>query len=107
MEEKKKAMEKKMYVNKTSNAKQENKQALTYEQLNDVCQQLFQQNQQLREKVSELGNIAMFKRLDYLFKVVELADTFKDSDFINSCIDEIKEALTVKEEDTNNTDTKE
>lgn len=104
MEEKKKAMEKKMYVEKTpKDDKQKEKTPLTYEQLNNVCQQLFQQNQQLREKVAELGNMAMFKRLDYLFKVVELSSTFKDSDFINSCMDEIKDALTVKEEaeDTN------
>lgn len=103
MEEKKKAMEKKMNVN-TSNASKDNqgegRKPLTYEQLNNVCQQLFQQNQKLKADVTELSNVAMFKRLDYLFKVVELASTFKDGDFLNSCMDEIKDALTVKEEDT-------
>ena len=48
----------------------------------------------------------MFKRLDYLFKVVELANTFKDPDFVNSCMDELKEALTVNEEDTKDVETK-
>lgn len=72
---------------------------LTYEQLNEACNQLFQQNQQLRGKLNELNTFNAFKRLDYLFKVVELADTIKDSDFINQCIDEIKEAIVVKEEE--------
>lgn len=109
MEEKKKAMERKMHV-VTSKDKQDtkqNKQPLTYEQLNDVCQQLFQQNQQLRERISELDNVTMFKRIDYLFKVVEFASTFKDPDFVNSCMDELKEALTVNEENTKDTETKE
>lgn len=108
MEEKKKAKEMKMYADKTpKDDTQKEKAALTYEQLNNVCQQLFQQNQQLRERVTELGNVAMFKRLDYLFKAVELSATFKDVDFINACMDEIKEALTVKEEETEDNNTKE
>jgi DNA-binding transcriptional MerR regulator len=105
MEEKKKAKEMKMYADKApKDDTQKEKTPLTYEQLNNVCQQLFQQNQQLREKIAELGNVAMYKRLDYLFKAVELSSTFKDADFVNSCMDEIKDALTVKEEDN---DTKE
>lgn len=111
MEEKKKAMERKMNVAKSAKeskeqAKENTKQPLTYEQLNNVCQQLFQQNQKLKADVTELSNVAMFKRLDYLFKVVEFSSTFKDSDFVNSCMDEIKEALTVKEEDTEDNDKK-
>lgn len=104
MEEKKKAKEIKMNANANAEAPKERK--LSYEQLNDVCQQLFQQNQQLRTRVTELDNVMMFKRLDYLFKAVELASTFKDSDFINSCMDEIKEALTVKEEKSENNNIK-
>lgn len=80
-------------VRKTARTKKEGQQKLSYEELNNVCAQLFQQNQYLTKKVSELGNTNMFKRLDYLFKVVELASAFKDADFINNCIDEIKEAM--------------
>lgn len=69
-------------------------QKLTYEQLNNVCNQLFQQNQQLRKKLEETGSALSLKRLDYLFKVIENVSVFGDGDFINSCVDEIKEALT-------------
>lgn len=100
--EEKKAKEIKMNGAKTTSEKA--KQKLTYEQLNDVCNQLFQQNQQLRKELQEMNAVNMFKRLDYLFKVVELSTTFKDADFVNSCMDEIKEALTVP---TDNADTKE
>lgn len=86
--------EKKAKVVKLGN-KEGNK--LTYEQLNDACNQLFQQNQQLYRHLKEIDMANMFKRLDYLFKVVENANTFKDSDFLNSCMDEIKEALTIPE----------
>ena len=78
------------------------KQKLTYEQHNDVCNQLFQQNQELRKSLQEMNAVNVFKRLDYLFKVVELASTFKDSDFINSCMDEIKEALTIPADNKEN-----
>lgn len=74
------------------------RQKLTYEQLNEACSQLFQQNQYLAKQLREANLVNNFKRLDYLFKVVELADTFKDADFVGSCIDEIKETIIIKEE---------
>lgn len=76
---------------------------LTYEQLNDTCNQLLQQNQQLYRQLKEVDMANMFKRLDYLFKVVENANTFKDGDFLNSCMDEIKEALTIPREEATST----
>lgn len=76
----------------------EKEEKLTYEQLNDACQQLFQQNQQLARQLREANLTNMFRRLDYLFEVVRLADTIKDADFVNSCIDEIKDAIVVKED---------
>lgn len=77
----------------------EEAQKLTYEQLNEACNQLFHQNQQLRGKLNEINTFNAFKRLDYLFKVVEFADTIKDAEFINSCIEEIKEAMVTKDEE--------
>lgn len=83
--------------NKETKAK-DNKQPLSYEQLNNICSQLYQENQKLVQQLNQLNMANMFKRLDYLFKVVEFADTIKDVDFINSCIAEIKDSMTIKEE---------
>lgn len=90
MEEKKKSMK----IEKGGEEKQEK---LTYEQLNDACQQLFQQNQQLVKQLREANLENMFRRLDYLFEVVRLSGTIKDADFVNGCIDEIKEAIVIKD----------
>jgi hypothetical protein len=96
-------MEKKnvtMNVTKNDNAKEGK---LTYEQLNNACAELYQQNQKLIMEIRQLNQANMFKRLDYLFKVVENSNNFKP-DFVVSCTEEIEEAMTVAEEpeETNN-----
>ena len=48
-----------------------NSEKLSYEQLENVAHQLSEQNRQLYAKLQELQVDNMFKRLDYLFKVVE------------------------------------
>lgn len=96
MEEQKKTKVVNMVANKT-----EEKKKLTYEQLNDACNQLWQQNKQLVMKNRELEQIALNKRLDYLFKVVEAGDKF-NSDFVVSCASEIEEALTIPHETNEN-----
>lgn len=80
----------------------EEQKKLTYEQLNDACNQLWQQNRQLIKKTNELEQFAMNKRLDYLFKVLEQSKEFS-SDFIINCVNEIEEAMTIPQntEDTN------
>lgn len=90
-----------MEEKKTKQTKDGKDQKLTYEQLNEACSQLFQQNQYLTKQVRELSAYNAFKRLDYLFKVLELADVFNDAGFVGSCIDELKQALTMKEESDN------
>ena len=70
------------------------KQKLTYEQLNDACNQLWQQNKQLVMKNKELEQFALNKRLDYLFKVLEFSDKFH-SDFVVECAGEIESAMTI------------
>ena len=42
---------------------------LTYEQLNDACNQLWQQNKQLVLKNKELEQFIINKRFDYLFNL--------------------------------------
>lgn len=86
-------MEKKMAI--TEDQPQMEEQKLTYEQLNDACSQLYQQNQYLQNQLKQANLTNMFKRLDYLFKVLECEKVIKDSEFINNCVEEIKDALTV------------
>lgn len=85
--------ENKTKVVSMNNGKKEEKK-LTYEQLNDACNQLWQQNKQLATRTRELEQFAMNKRLDYLFKVLEYSNKFS-SDFIVSCTNEIEEAMTI------------
>lgn len=79
-------------VNMNKEGKSEKKK-LTYEQLNDACNQLWQQNRQLAKRNQELEQFAMNKRLDYLFKVVEFSKMFS-SDFVVNCTSEIEEVMT-------------
>ena len=69
------------------------KKELSYEELKSVAGQLSQQNQQLNMMLQQANMTNMFKRMDYLFKVLELKDCF-DSEFVITCSDEIKELMT-------------
>lgn len=79
------------------NDKKGDHQKLSYEQLNDVCNQLWQQNKQYYKRYRELEQILQNKRLDYLFKILEYQAMF-DSDFVLSCQKEIQEAMTIPQE---------
>lgn len=70
----------------------------TYEELNNYCTQLFNQNKELvaRMRQMEMGNL--FKRLDYLFCVLQNKSCF-NADFILQCTEEIMNALSVPEEE--------
>lgn len=102
--EEKKVNETKTVEMKAVKGGAQKEQKLTYEQLNEACNQLFQQNQQLRKQVNELNSFNAFKRLDYLFKVVEHSSAFNDAEFTSYCIDEIKDAMIIK--DAEDTETK-
>ena len=71
---------------------------MSYEQLENVAHQLSEQNRQLFVKLQELNMANMFKRLDYLFKVVENGHMFKQ-DFFEKCIAEIENLMTVPEQE--------
>lgn len=89
MEEQKKA--KTISINGDS---KEVNQKLTYEQLNEACNQLFQQNKQLTARLREVEQFLGNKRMDYLFKVIEFSTLFH-SDFVVNCVDEIEEAMKI------------
>lgn len=70
---------------------------MSYEQLENIAHQLSEQAKQLYMKLQATNMSNMFKRLDYLFKVVENGHMFKQ-DFLEKCIAEIEEIMTVPEE---------
>lgn len=69
---------------------------MSYEQLENVAHQLSNQVQQLHAKLYEANVNNIFKRLDYLFKVVENAHAFNEA-FVTKCLTEIEELMTVPE----------
>ena len=72
---------------------------LSYDQLKEVAAQLQHENQQLRSTLVRVDYSNTFKRLDYLFKVLDNYVHF-DDDFVASCIKEIQDMMTIKEEST-------
>ena len=76
----------------------ERPEKMSYEQLENIAHQLSEQAKQLYMKLQAANMGNMFKRLDYLFKVVENGHMFQQ-DFFEKCIAEIEELLTVPEED--------
>ncbi len=71
---------------------------MSYEQLENIAHQLSEQNRQLFAKLQEQNMANIFKRLDYLFKVVENGHIFKQ-DFLEKCIAEIESLMTVPEQE--------
>ena len=89
--------QKKKVVKMQPATKDERPEKLSYEQLENVAHQLSEQTKQLYMKLQAANMSNMFKRLDYLFKVVENGHMFKQ-DFLEKCITEIEELMTVPEE---------
>ena len=63
------------------------KKKLSYEDLENLCHQLSDQGQKLYRQLQEANMTNVFKRLDYLFAVVDNRDAFPE-DFTKKCIDE-------------------
>lgn len=84
---------------------EKNQKKLSYEELENVAKELSQQNQQLNMMIQKSNMSNAFRRLDYLFKVLECKDCF-NPDFIVTCSDEIVNIMTIPEEgDVENTET--
>ena len=102
--------------NKTVNmagkeVKKEETKKISYEDLQKAAGQLYQQNQQLiakckqyEEQMQRLNNVEV--RLHYLFEVLDKGSYF-DDDFIEVCVNEVKEIMTIKEEPEENKEEKE
>lgn len=89
-EQKKKVVEMKPQVQRP--------EKMSYEQLENVAHQLSEQNRQLFAKLQELNMANMFKRLDYLFKVIENGHMFKQ-DFLEKCVAEIESIITIPKQE--------
>lgn len=85
-----------MEENKETTQAPEQPKQLSYEQLKNVAGQLQQQNMQLRKALQEANFSNMFKRLDYLFKVMEYPHMFSD-EFVQKCAVEIESLITIPE----------
>lgn len=69
---------------------------LSYEELSQIAHQLSEQTRKLYAELQKANMTNIFRRLDYLFKVVENADKFS-SEFLLSCVEEIEKTITLPE----------
>lgn len=83
----------------TSAVKEEAKSPskMSYEQLENIAHQLSEQSQVLARKLQEANMTNAFKRLDYLFKVVENKEVFNSS-FLADCLIEIESSISIPED---------
>lgn len=95
-------MEKKLEL-KASNASAPKK--LSYSELENVChqlsaqsQQLNTQNQQLRMALNEANLSNLYKRLDYLFEVINRDNSYLSVDFKKQCAEEIETLMATPEQ---------
>lgn len=77
---------------------------LTYEQLENACQQLSVQNQQLlnqraqfTEALRQANLTNLYKRLDYLFNVIEKDNKYLSDEFKTQCAKEIETLMATPE----------
>lgn len=85
--------------------KNERPEKMSYEQLENVAHQLSEQNRQLYMKLQSANMTNLFKRLDYLFKVIENSDKF-NKEFGNKCLTEIESSMTIPEEESKEEESK-
>lgn len=76
---------------------------LSYEQLENVAHQLSEQNKQLYARLQEANMVNIFKRMEYLFKVIENGQAFSN-EFVNKCVSEIEDLMTIPESEENKTE---
>ena len=81
---------------------------LTYEELENACHQLSEQARKMYMQLQEANQFNFFKRLDYLFKVLENATMFS-AEFVTKCSAEVEETMALptgedKDGETENTE---
>lgn len=81
-----------------TNKKQNSLEDLSKEQLIELVGKLEISNGQMFNSLRQQDIANTFRRLDFLYKTVELSKEIKDAEFINYCINEIKELMIIKQE---------
>lgn len=84
---------------KGSESTDSSQQRLSYEELQRVAGELQQQNIKMKQMLQQANYTNVFKRLDYLFKVLDTSVMFKD-EFVDSVAREIEQTLTIPESET-------
>lgn len=74
----------------------EENRKLTYEELEQAANQLSEQVRGLYMQLQQATDANFFKRIDYLFKVVENSDKF-NPEFVMQCTKELESTLTLPE----------
>jgi len=69
---------------------------MSYEQLENIAHQFSDQNRQLHADLLKAQEVGFFKRLDYLFRVVDNPGAF-NSTFWTNCRDEVETIMTIPE----------
>ena len=75
---------------------------LSYEELQEMAQKLFDENRALRQQFAQLRQaLESIDRLDYLLRIINVANNCKDytfsPDFVQKCIDEIQIGFFISE----------
>lgn len=96
----------KMNEVKSNTEPQTEKKKLSYEELENVANQLSAQNQQMYKQIQASNTSLFLARMDFLIKIAELSTknskhSFSD-DFITKVYSEIEEAIFPKEEEVKN-----
>ena len=89
-------MEKQAPKLKVSNGGNKEEKKYTYDELKNICNQLFEQNKYLAQKLQEATDENAVARMGFLFKVLEHKDLF-GTEAVPKCVDEIEIALGLKE----------
>lgn len=76
------------------------KEKLSYEALSSLVNSLEEKCKVLYAELTKNNAETMFARLDFLFRVVELKDSFSE-DFTKNCINEIEELMTIPKKKPN------
>lgn len=70
---------------------------ISHEELMHKLEEALTQNRYLREQMMRMASGEMIKRIEFLFKVLEMQENFS-REFVNNCSLEIEDVLTLKEE---------